>query len=283
MRVIAWALTACPAALTADRDAVETAIAAIPDGLLDGDPDSCASLWGTSRATCSLLREDRADAVEQLETAARLVDGAPEVRPQTWWGFWVLLRALEDRDAASAVGALRSGPAAANRQNLAYAELAEAVLTGRAGDGARAIAVVERWDASRLPWAWLRHLGRRLVGEAAVTDGWGGAEPPQRWLAEAAGFFDTFGTPAVADACRDLLTGSSPQRAAWRRHGVTDREAQVLALLGDGVSGTRELAARLVISPRTVEKHVEALCRKLGVRTRSQLAALAARQARART
>jgi len=32
-----------------------------------------------------------------------------------------------------------------------------------------------------------------------------------------------------------------------------------------------------VISPRTVEKHVEPLCRKLGVRTRSQLAALAAR------
>ena len=284
MAVIGWALTACPVALTADRDAVESAIAAIPPGTLDADPDSQASLWGTSRATCSLLREDRAAAVEQLETAARIVDGAREIRPQTWWGFWVLLQALEGRDAVASIARLRSGPAAGNRLNLAYAELAEAVLAGRAGDGTGAAATVERWDAARLPWAWLRHLGRRLVAEAALADGWG---EPRRWLTDAAEFFDGFGTPAVPLACRALLAGAPPTPADWRPDGVTAREAQILALIGDGVTGTRELAARLVISPRTVEKHVEALCRKLGVRTRSHLAVLAARhaarQARART
>ena len=56
---------------------------------------------------------------------------------------------------------------------------------------------------------------------------------------------------------------------------MTPREGEIFALLGQGITGTRELAAHLVISPRTVEKHVEALCRKLDVRTRSQLAALA--------
>ena len=54
----------------------------------------------------------------------------------------------------------------------------------------------------------------------------------------------------------------------------------MLALLGAGLTTTRELANKLVISPRTVEKHVEALCRKLDVRARGQLVALAARRAR---
>lgn len=277
MRVMAWALHTCPAGLTGDRAAVEAAIAAIPPGTLDPDPDAQASLWGTSRATCSLLREDRVAAVEQVETAARLVEGAAEVHPQTWWGFWVLLRALDGRETAGPIAALRSGPAAGNRQNLAYAELAEAVLAGRAGDGAAAAATVERWDPGRLPWAWLRHLGRRLVAEAAIVDGWGEPVLARRWLTEAADFFDGFGAPAVSAACHELLGGSRPPTRPWRPEGVTAREAEVLALLGDGVTGTREVAARLGISPRTVEKHVEALCRKLAVRTRSQLAAVAAR------
>jgi hypothetical protein len=87
---------------------------------------------------------------------------AREVRPQTWWGFWVLLRALDDREPGPAIAALRSGPAAGNRQNLAFAELAEAVLAGRTGDGEHAAKTVERWDTVALPWPWLRHLGRRL-------------------------------------------------------------------------------------------------------------------------
>jgi DNA-binding CsgD family transcriptional regulator len=272
MRVIALALTTCPIALTADRKALEAAIAAIPTGALDGDPDSQSSIWGTSRATCSLLREDRASAVRELETAAALVEGATEIRPQTWWGFWVLLRAIEGRDAVSAIVRLRSCPAAGNRQNLAYAELAEAVLVGRAGDGARAAATVARWDASALPWAWLRQLGRRLVAEAALVDGWG---EPTAWLSEAAAFFERFGAPAVSRECLRLAAGTPTLSADLRRRGVTPREGEIFALLGQGITGTRELAAHLVISPRTVEKHVEALCRKLDVRTRSQLAALA--------
>ena len=54
-------------------------------------------------------------------------------------------------------------------------------------------ATVARWDASALPWAWLRQLGRRLVAEAALVDGWG---EPTAWLSEAgAAFFERFGAP----------------------------------------------------------------------------------------
>ncbi len=46
---------------------------------------------------------------------------------------------------------------------------------------------------------------------------------------------------------------------------------EVLALLADGLTD-REIAAGLVISPRTVESHVSAILRKLGVRNRAEAA-----------
>ena len=49
--------------------------------------------------------------------------------------------------------------------------------------------------------------------------------------------------------------------------GVTAREAEVLDLLGERLSN-REIAQRLFLSPRTVEKHVAALLVKLGAADR---------------
>jgi DNA-binding NarL/FixJ family response regulator len=50
---------------------------------------------------------------------------------------------------------------------------------------------------------------------------------------------------------------------------------EVLAVLSDGLSN-KEIAARLYLSPKTVEKHVASLMDKLEVRSRTQLAAMAA-------
>ena len=60
--------------------------------------------------------------------------------------------------------------------------------------------------------------------------------------------------------------------------GVTGREVEVLRLLADGLSN-QEIAARLYLSPRTVERHVENLSVKTGVERRTQLVAFAARSA----
>jgi len=57
--------------------------------------------------------------------------------------------------------------------------------------------------------------------------------------------------------------------------GVSDRETEVLALLGEHLSHA-EIAARLFISVRTVESHVAALRRKLNVGTHRELVRLAA-------
>jgi len=51
---------------------------------------------------------------------------------------------------------------------------------------------------------------------------------------------------------------------------------EVLTLLADGLSN-KVIAARLYLSPRTVERHIANLTLKTGVERRSQLVALAAR------
>jgi predicted ATPase/DNA-binding CsgD family transcriptional regulator len=62
--------------------------------------------------------------------------------------------------------------------------------------------------------------------------------------------------------------------------GVSEREAEVLSLLGDHLTNA-EISARLFISVRTVESHVSALLRKLAVPDRRALADLATKPATA--
>jgi DNA-binding CsgD family transcriptional regulator/energy-coupling factor transporter ATP-binding protein EcfA2 len=57
--------------------------------------------------------------------------------------------------------------------------------------------------------------------------------------------------------------------------GLTDRQVQVLRLLGQGCTNA-EIADRLVVSTRTVDSHVAAVLAKLGVATRRAAAARAA-------
>jgi DNA-binding NarL/FixJ family response regulator len=86
--------------------------------------------------------------------------------------------------------------------------------------------------------------------------------------------------PEVGALLVNSLTGSSPaplpaQRAPLgsRFPQLTPREAEVLALVGDGLSNG-EIAARLFVSVATVKTHINALFAKLDVRDRSQAIAL---------
>jgi len=91
--------------------------------------------------------------------------------------------------------------------------------------------------------------------------------------------------PAVAQV-RGLLAGDGVRvpaqrgpRAATAAHpaGLTAREAEVLDLLAERLTNA-EIADRLVLSPRTVDRHVSSVLAKLGVSKRSEAAAYAATQ-----
>jgi DNA-binding CsgD family transcriptional regulator len=57
---------------------------------------------------------------------------------------------------------------------------------------------------------------------------------------------------------------------------LTERETEVLRLIADGLT-TRDVAARLGISPRTVENYKQHMFAKLGVQSRAHAVAVASR------
>ena len=65
-------------------------------------------------------------------------------------------------------------------------------------------------------------------------------------------------------------TAFSPDGISKRFHSLSKREAEVCAYLARRWN-TREIAAHLFLSPRTVEKHVESIFLKLEVGSRDQL------------
>ncbi len=114
-----------------------------------------------------------------------------------------------------------------------------------------------------------------------------GAEPEQR---AALTIFEQIGAAPAArvlrrrmrlQAIRGVPRGSRP---STRRHplGLTRRQAEILALLSDGLRNS-VIAKRLFVSPKTVDHHVSAILAKLGVPSRAQAVARAHRQLYAET
>jgi DNA-binding NarL/FixJ family response regulator len=83
--------------------------------------------------------------------------------------------------------------------------------------------------------------------------------------------------PRVAMALvEERRNGGSAGDAAARAEGMSDREREVLALVGAGVAN-KQIAYRLGISPKTVKSHLSHIFRHIGVRDRLQAALWARR------
>jgi DNA-binding NarL/FixJ family response regulator len=77
----------------------------------------------------------------------------------------------------------------------------------------------------------------------------------------------------------DVPPDSPLQAAKQASGGLTPRERAVALLIAQGHSN-RDIATSLVLSERTVEKHVENVMNKLAFNTRAQVAVWAAQHLR---
>jgi DNA-binding CsgD family transcriptional regulator len=184
----------------------------------------------------------------------------------------LLLASAGDKRAAAAIDeAVRAG-VIVSRVNRGLLGYADAILAGRRGERELATETARAADADLAHYCVWGDLARLQAAAPALADGWG---QPQTWLEAGQVSFAAYGIDALAARCAELLGGRPPSR--WTGLGITAREADVLLLVAEGLAN-KEIAARLYLSPRTIEKHVESLMRKAGARSRTQLVAIAGPQ-----
>lgn len=267
----------------ADRAAMEEALAAFTEWDGGGSQEEPLSL-GLARAFCALLEEDRDLARAELRAVQSLEAGNPSTYHLGGTHGLVLLLDVLAGDADRVRHEETTATAMARmRWNRQFVLLADAVLLGREGEGPRAVAAVESALAAARPYPLARHLGLRLIADAAHQDGWG---DPVGWLRQAEHYFHERDVVAVTGACRAALRRSgapvhqhrSGTRAIpeeLRAQGVTVREFDVFRLLAERLSN-KDIADRLFISPRTAEKHIASLITKTGAANRADLCARSA-------
>jgi DNA-binding CsgD family transcriptional regulator len=217
----------------------------------------------------ALLSGDRAGAIDALGRGVSLLNTMPQQGPAHYRGLWpLLLASADDERATAAIDEALGLGITVNRVNRGLLGYADAILAGRRGERELAGDVARAADADLAHYPVWGDLARLHAAVPALADGWG---QPQTWLEAAQASFAAHGIDALAARCAELLGEPPPSR--WTGLGVTAREADVLVLVAEGLAN-KEIAARLHVSPRTVEKHVESLMRKAGARSRTQLVAI---------
>jgi DNA-binding NarL/FixJ family response regulator len=86
--------------------------------------------------------------------------------------------------------------------------------------------------------------------------------------------FNALGAASWADQARRELAATGERarrRTPTTADDLTPQELQVALLVAEGATN-REAAAALFITPKTIETHLQAVYRKLGIRSRVELA-----------
>jgi DNA-binding CsgD family transcriptional regulator len=263
--------------------AIDAALAKDPD-----DPRILADLYGRVLFTRAVVRDELDSLRALLDEMMPFVHAAPPTT-SVYPGriFWTLLRTADDDD----LGAPARAELADVAEHLGLAmfassvDLVEAVAEGRSGRAEVAAARIAAADAAMAGSAitmGVRHVALVLVARVAMRDGWG---EPVAWLREAEAFFTDGGYDRIARRCRAMLAeagapvprrrGTTEVPASLRALGVTGREVDVLRLVVERRSN-KDIAAELVLSPKTVERHLSSLFGRLGVSDRHALAEVGA-------
>jgi DNA-binding CsgD family transcriptional regulator len=130
-------------------------------------------------------------------------------------------------------------------------------------------AAAERWEDVGCPYeaalAWVETDEEPALREALAAFQRLGAVPAARFAAQR---LRNRGVRSI---------GRGPRRSTINNPGqLTSRQIEILALVANQLTNA-EIAARLFITPKTVEHHVSAILDKLGVQSRKQAAAEAIR------
>ncbi|HEX4306684.1 MAG TPA: AAA family ATPase [Solirubrobacterales bacterium] len=197
------------------------------------------------------------------------------------------------------LGAARTAAAAeetGRSLERAYQLTAEAQLARARDDAdtaARAGAAADAWEQLPRPYqaamcrrreaeAHAARGAREAAGAAAAKALTAAEELGSEWLAaEVAGLIARARLPtgaAAADGGGADRDGNRDAPAAADPFGLTPRERQVLAALAEGATN-REIAAQLYMAEKTASVHVSRILAKLGVRSRTEAAAVAHRLA----
>jgi DNA-binding NarL/FixJ family response regulator len=214
------------------------------------------------------------DALSWSEQCVALIESSPGGMPSDapCWVVWALAALGRKTDARRALEEARARPDDLARWHgrPVVLAVAEAMLD----DDAAAIDAALASASGHMPFeqAHLRVLCAEIVG---------GPERA-RWLREALDLYESVGREDTARVRRLLREAggpvprrrraSAPVSEALAASGVTAREAEVLELLGEGLSNAA-IAERLFLSVRTVETHVSSLLSKLHLESRGQLTA----------
>jgi len=219
-----------------------------------------------------------------LERWSRSEDHHYAVWGLRWAAEWFARNELL-ADARACAEAL-SGIAASAGHPDALAALAHALgETALAeGDGEAAAQqisrAVELHEDLDIPFERAQILLRSGVAFAAAGD----RETALAHFAEAHRVARRLGAgPLAAEAAAEIVAGGGPleryvgKRAAadHENGGLSRRELEVMQLVAEGLTN-REIAARLILSTRTVDMHVRSILNKLRCRTRTEAAARAA-------
>ncbi len=124
------------------------------------------------------------------------------------------------------------------------------------------------WQSISLPY----ELARSRVDLARALMAKGDTESAELECAAARSLFEDLGASPDVRAIDDLMRGGRMDRPG----GLTDREAEVLKMVASGATN-RSIAADLVVSERTVDRHVSNIFTKIDVSTRSAATAWAIR------
>jgi ATP/maltotriose-dependent transcriptional regulator MalT len=184
----------------------------------------------------------------------------------TWF---VGARAVVDVvEAFTAVGELDAARAIAARlpDDARERAVVEACIAAADGDFEQAIAVMRGADVAPAPFRRAREqllLGRFLRQARRRSEA-------REALAAARAEFEQLGARCWIDRTDEELARLGGRSPAGER--LTASERRVAELVAEGLSN-KEVAVRLVVTVRTVEAHLSKIYSKLGVRSRTELAA----------